>query len=315
MLRSGRRCFSVTRRQTPAIFKVTGKLGGEQANAAFRKGLILAEHEDWTQARSAFDEAVQEDPSDGRAFAGRAWCLEQLKQGSEALKDLRRVVQLSPDSPPAHVALAECLHRQGESEEAERRLVALLSTVGDYGPAVQALGQLRLDQNRPQEAADVLLKAPSAHGLLAIALLRSGKLVEAEKAARAAVAMSEDDGDAWATLGQILYQLENYVEAAEVLSNAVSRAGGTRHRLQRAAARLQCNRPLEALEDLKQAQVDLSEEPESQHILNLMFGFAHESLGESDLARPCFEKWLLNVRPGEEGQAEQIRARLKKTAK
>ena len=297
----------MTRRPKPQVF--SSKVGGDDAERHFQQGVLLAEKRQWKDARCRFDRALEDDACDVRALAGRAWCAEQLGDAESAEQDLRRVVQLTPDSPPAHVALATFLSGQGHAQEALHLLETLLHAVGQYGPAVALRGELLLDMGRVDEAVAALQQAPGAEGALSRALLQAGRLDEAEKAAKTAVEADGDDAEKWSTLGQILYQKEQFVEAVEAFTHAVSRAGLVVHHVQRAAALVQGGQAAEALEDLTFARRN-DTGGGAAHVVNLMSAMAHEGLGQAEKARHYYREWLKDVRPGEEAQADHIRKKL-----
>ncbi len=112
----------------------------------------------------------------------------------EALALFRRAAKADPSRPGLHLQLGEALlrlHRHTEAEAAYRKALAIdpLNAHAHLG-----LARALLPQRRPEPAAEHALETvrlhhhyPLAHYVLGLALLRLGKVTEAERALRVAV--------------------------------------------------------------------------------------------------------------------------------
>ena len=74
-----------------------------RSRALYARGLIPFNSEQWQQAYTLFDQAVQADPTDAVALYYRGLTAVRLKQTSEAIKDLEQALALDPSLP--HAAL------------------------------------------------------------------------------------------------------------------------------------------------------------------------------------------------------------------
>jgi len=295
--------FSVTKRQPPRVFQ--GKVGGESADKLFKSAMMLLDREEYTDAIRLFDEGLALDPSDGRAFAGRASCFERTGELEKAEKDYRKVVALMPDSPPAHVALAECLRQMGRMEEAERQLDLLLSSIGEYVPALLVKGEIQLDDRRAGSALDTfgqaLKKDPTetfAMSGMGQAWLQMGQLEDAEKMIRRVLKLTDENAQDWSNLGTVLYQQNELEEALDCFSRAIQITGEPEFHIQRAACLFAQKDAKEALLDLK--HVESMNVEGARHILDLMMGSAYYTIGEKDVAGPYFRDWLDDLSPNED---------------
>lgn len=302
------RFLSVTR---PKIeISKTAKIGGEEPESLFQKGLNLLENGQLAAARQALTDGIAADPTDVRLFAARASCFEREEKLEEALLDFQKVVKLMPDSPPAHVAHAECLRRLGRGEEAERVLDHLLAAIGEYGPALVAKGEIQLESNRLEEAVTCFKNAVRrdegdvlALSGLAQSLLRLERLEECEQVLRKLLQTSPDEARDWSALGNVLYQTERYADAVDAFSRAISLAGETEFHVQRAASFLQLQKPDEALNDLLfVAREDAN--GAAAHISNLMFGLAFYAKGDKQKAAVHFEAWLSKAKEADDDPAQ-----------
>jgi tetratricopeptide (TPR) repeat protein len=299
------RFFSVTR---PKIeLSKVAKIGGEESESLFQRGLSLLEAGELAAARQALSDGISVDPTDVRLFAARASCLERQDRLDEALLDYETVTKLMPDSPPAHVAHAVCLRRVGRSADAERVLDHLLAAVGEYGPALVAKGEIQLESERLSQAEASFRAAirrdegdAMAMSGLAQTLLRLEKLDDCEKVLRKLLQTSPDEGRDWSALGNVLYQKERFAEAVDAFSRAISLSGEVEFHVQRAAACLQLHKPDEALSDLLFVAKEDSE-GEATHISNLMFGLAYYEKKDLRKAGQHFRLWLKNA-----GQDEDL---------
>ena len=148
----------------------------------------------------------------------------------QACSGLPRIVVLhDPLTPQEHVTLGESYQAQGNTELAVREFQAALRLQRDFAPALVALGNRSFEAGTLQEAEDYYSRAldavpghPAASNNLAMVYLsRGGRLDEAERLAKSALAQ----GGALRpyildTLAKVYMRQERYQEARTALEEA-----------------------------------------------------------------------------------------------
>ena len=181
----------------------------EQAREALQEGLalcgddtsVLGEYamtlHGWgysAQALEVFDRALALDPGDRANLGDRAIVLAALGRAEEAEAASRALIALAEDAWGAHFGLACNLTQRGQLPEAEA-----------------AIGQAQRFEPRRLDKRAVIRQQRS------LILLRMGRSVEAEAAAREALALNPPSFSAHETLATCLGEMGRWEEAADVL--------------------------------------------------------------------------------------------------
>ena len=123
------------------------------------------------------------------------------------------------------------LARKGKIDEAERRLRLLLGRHGDHPDALHLLGVVLLESGRPMEAMDnfrdAIVRRPKVaqfHYHYAIALLRSGDMIGAEKAFNATIEIDPDFHDARYNLAKLNKDHGNFNRAIGIYKILLKRS-------------------------------------------------------------------------------------------
>ncbi len=253
-----------------------------------------------------------------------------------ALETVEGVVAQFPDRPEAHLERGSLLAVAGRFEEAEGALRAGIERGGASPRAYLTLAKVLLRQHRYADALSAADQHAEMMGNVALgfearyvrglALRRSGRLAEAERELRAAVALDPGHADALLNLGAILDETGRSAESVPWLRKAAALAPANpdaRYRLGNALARsgqpAAAERELAAFERIKRGEHEarrlelLLEQADAslragdaakakdlyQQAIRLdgsdaraigSLGMAYELLGASALATAMFEK-------------------------
>jgi len=176
-------------------------------------GMALGHLKRHDAAVVSYRRALQLRPNYPEALNNLGVSLEALGDSAAAVAQYRQALALQPDQAAWWGNLGNVLMARKDSAGAEaayRRAVEL-------GPDLAAiLGQLGHAQGKGGAA------APEAHHNLANALRQLGRLVEAEAAARQALALRPDHPDALGLLGTVLREQGRLAEAEASLRQAVA---------------------------------------------------------------------------------------------
>ncbi|WEX86427.1 tetratricopeptide repeat protein [Sinorhizobium garamanticum] len=158
-------------------------------------------------AKELFERATSVDPTFAQAYARLAYVHIQLgwygamdERGAriaDAIRLAERAIALDSREPAAHLALGRALALRGQPERGIRHLRNALELDASFAQGHFALGQALCYVERPEEGIAEINEAfrlsprdPhlwTFHNMLAIAHYQSGRLVEAEAAARASL--------------------------------------------------------------------------------------------------------------------------------
>lgn len=186
-----------------------------------------------TQAEQFYRKAIELAPNDGAPYSGLGVLLAGRGNLAEAEKLLRRAVALDPDSSAFHNNLGQICRGQGNIDEAERHYRKALeldpTSVGVYCN----LAIVQKMRGQPAEGEktlrSVLERAPASAKLpilvtLADACSDQGKLEEAEKIYRQALALAPDAPYAWNSLAWFLADHRLKLDEALELSTRAVKA-------------------------------------------------------------------------------------------
>ncbi|KAA9160256.1 tetratricopeptide repeat protein [Amycolatopsis acidicola] len=220
-----------------------------------------------TEARESFEAALRLDDRNVPALTGLANVLLNAEE-DEALpraeQAIRRALELDPDRADANAMHGEILRRQGHREEALAALEKALRLLPGYAYAEGARGEVLISLGRPEEGIVALARAVELTPEVGWLRIRLGKaylaryhetgermlLDAALDCLRPATEDSTVDSSVWRLLGEAHLLAGDPLAAADALDRA---DGGTEAHLLRARARLQLDRPAEAVDDLREA--------------------------------------------------------------
>jgi protein O-GlcNAc transferase len=144
----------------------------------------------------------------------------------EAAASLRRQVELQPDSAPGFFNLGNVLKEQGKLNEAAACYQRTVELIADFAPAYSELGHLLKQQGRYNEAVACFQQAMDlgylpVHNSLVVTLALLGKLDEAVRSCRQALALKPDFYEAHNNLGNAYKDQGRLDEAAAAYQRAV----------------------------------------------------------------------------------------------
>ncbi len=187
----------------------------------------LADQGKLRPARSAYKKALAEQPNNTDILIECA----VVEAQTGALKSARRMfdkaLKINPHDPTIHFNLGEVAREAGAGETALKHYrKAYDLSPGDadilygYGDALREDGQNEDAMRLLLEASHLAPTDTEIHNALGIAQEACGEQAKAAASYRNAVNRAPDYRDAWSNLGQVLYQLEFFEEAADAFENA-----------------------------------------------------------------------------------------------
>lgn len=170
-----------------------------------------------------------DDPGPEDILAGAIGLLREERL-AEAEAALAAVLRTWPQQPDALHYLGVLRHAQGRSDEAMVLVREALALRPDDAGAWNNLGNILLLTGAPDAAADAWQHSIDAGGTasaqalsnLAVLYRKQGRPADAERAARQAIAVNPDDGDAWYRLSQALLDQGQVREGLLANSRAVT---------------------------------------------------------------------------------------------
>ncbi|MBN1421309.1 MAG: tetratricopeptide repeat protein [Planctomycetes bacterium] len=208
----------------PAAGKGTAGVNRERAEEVFQRGYAHLSNERYGEAVRDFEEAARLDPTDPRPHVGLAKIHQALDYDERAEQAYRKAIALDPTFDDAKVFLAQILCDFGRNEEALGLLeeVARRAREDSIVWAEIAVNQMRLGY--PEKAIPLLERYDRAAGRqawgpmnLGRALADVGRIDEAEKAYREALAIDPKISLAYLWLGQLLMAKGRREEAEPLL--------------------------------------------------------------------------------------------------
>lgn len=184
---------------------------------------------DGEPALMAFRAAVEACPGDVylRRALGRAYS--RRKMYAEAAGELEQVLQAEPDYVEVYLDMAAIFEAQHMPEAAIGWLERAVQTVPDYLPANRDLAEFYLSREQPDEALALLERmakrwpeAAWVHYSLGQLYLQLNLNSQAEAAFRSAVGADGGFAQAYASLGNALYEQKKHGAAVEAYQTAIS---------------------------------------------------------------------------------------------
>ena len=187
----------------------------------------------FSEAITVWRNALEKDPSDGRAHLNLAFSLVRTGQVPEALAEYRKACDLSPEDPLAFAESALALAQNGKPEEAisnYRKSLALdASNAGvqaDLGAILAEKGETAEGLEHLEKAVALKPESAAVQNKLASALLKSGQTVEAIAHSEKAVALAPDAIEFRFSLAGALAQAGRFSDAVGQLQKSIEISGG-----------------------------------------------------------------------------------------
>ncbi len=181
-----------------------------------------------TEAKAAYEKALEIEPNQVEARVGLARVLAQAGDDKAALAEQQKVADLLPNDPEAHHFLGVIALRAGQRERALAAWNSTLKIQPDHVATLNNLGALLLELRRPAEAIPVLERAvaaapglPTARTNLGFAYLRAGRGADAIKEYRAVLDLAPDDPDAARNLALAYMETKQPQEAISLFRQVV----------------------------------------------------------------------------------------------
>lgn len=199
----------------------------EPPTQILQRGLLALQHGDLAQARSAFEEVVQNDPRNAFAWASLAETYLRLKQPAAAATAATKAEKFGADNPAIDHALAFYFTKTGEFRHAAE-LEQKFAASGRADPeAEQRVASLFLDGGDVPDALTAAQKAveqhpsPGAENLLGRAFQAAGKTRESELHLGVAWQGAKTDPQLAFDYVQALLRHQDFDKSAEVLTTAM----------------------------------------------------------------------------------------------
>ena len=187
----------------------------------------------FSQAIPVWRNALEKDPSEGRAHLNLAYALVRTGQIREALAEYRKACDLSPEDPLAFAESALAMAQAGEPAEAisyYRKSVALdASNAGeqaDLGAILTEKGETAEGLEHLQKAVALKPESAAVQNKLASALLKIGQTGEAIAHSEKAVALAPDAIEFRFSLAGALAQAGRFSDAIGQLQKSIDIGGG-----------------------------------------------------------------------------------------
>ena len=196
-------------------------------------GMALGKQFKLDAAEEQFDKALQMDPTNAVAHAGKALVLMNRLASSnmtirnqrdsmlkQAENECRQALDKDPYSPEAHFQLAQSLREQGRTDEAVKEYNEAIKSDPKYSDAYAGLGMLKLSQNSLGEAEGAFKSAvqinsgnSTAHYGLGKTYLKMGNIDAAIKELNTALYQNKNSFPAHQAMGEC-YQAQGNTNAA-----------------------------------------------------------------------------------------------------
>jgi serine/threonine-protein kinase len=171
-------------------------------------------------------ESLRLDPDESSAHHTLALVYAGKGRKEQAVEELRRAIALQPGNDEAHKLLGRSLFEQGRREEGIAELKSAIAVRPNYWGNHYTLGITYYDAGRYADAAVAFRRvielqpdSPRGFYMLGTILLAGGDPTRAIPIFRRAIALAPESG-AYTNLGQALYQLERFTDAAAAFEEA-----------------------------------------------------------------------------------------------
>src|SRR5271157_1483696 len=185
------------------------------------------------EAIAVWRNALEMDPSDGKAHLNLGYSLGQTGRLREALAEYRKACDLSPDDPIAFADLALALRLDGKPDEAisnYRKSLALdaanAGVQADLGAMLSGKGETAEGLEHLEKAVALKPESAAVHSMFASALLRVGRTADATAHLEEAVDLSPDSIEFRLSLARALIQAARFADAVSQLEKAIEVSAG-----------------------------------------------------------------------------------------
>lgn len=229
----------------------------------YQIGAIQLQLKNYSEAKDAFDQALDLNPNFGPAYLGRARTLLAQDPKADISKDLDAAIKYDPQDGEAYLERATFLLRQGDSQAAQKDLEKAQSLLPDSPQVYLENAQLALQQGDSEAALENARKAleldqtslPIYRTVGQAAILNQDYKLAIDTL-KTYLLYEPDEAEGWALLGQAYYRNKQYnPQALEALSKAIDldKSQATAY-LYRGLISLDLNQGQEAVNDLVQAR-------------------------------------------------------------
>jgi tetratricopeptide (TPR) repeat protein len=229
----------------------------------YQIGAIQLQLKNYSQAEDAFEQALELNPTFGRAYLGRARALLAQDPKADISKDLDSAIKYDPQDGEAYLERAAFLLRRGDSQAAQQDLEKAQDLLPNSPLVYLENAQMALQQGEAKVALQNAQKAleldqtslPIYRAVGQSAILNQDFAL-AIKTLKTYLLYQPDEAQAWALLGQAYYGNKQYnPQALEALGKAIEldKSLATAY-LYRGLIYLNLDQGQEAVNDLVQAR-------------------------------------------------------------
>src|SRR5690606_20333251 len=127
------------------------ELDPRNARALAGRGLALTKLASFEEAEADLASAIEIDARSAEAFAYRAWLYKQLEQPELGLQEVEKALAINPDLADVHWAKGEVEHALGRTDAAIASLRKALAIMPSHRDASTALQELGVDVNTERD--------------------------------------------------------------------------------------------------------------------------------------------------------------------
>jgi tetratricopeptide (TPR) repeat protein len=230
---------------------------------AYQIGMIQLQLKNYSQAKDAFDQALELNPTFGPAYLGRARAALAQDAKADVSKDLDSAIKFDPQDGEAYLERAAFLLRQGDSQAAQPDLKKAQDLLPDSPLVYLENAQLAIQQGETEAALQSARKALELdqtslpiYRTVGQAAILNQDFELAIETLKTYLIYQPDEAQAWAWLGQAYYGNKQYSpQALEALSKAIDLDKSLADAyLYRGQIYLDLNQGQQAVNDLVQAR-------------------------------------------------------------
>jgi tetratricopeptide (TPR) repeat protein len=273
-----------------AILEKLNQANPRLKGVAHDLGLACYRASKLVEARQAFAQAVQDDPSDKESVQMLGLTLYRMGQPSAAIPYLERIREWMPNSEAdANYVLGLCYLNAQRYDDARKSFAVQYGVQPESGAAYLLLGTMLMNANLPELAANAARRAlqlspslPLAHFMLGEVALFKSSVEDALTEFEAERTLNPDYAPVYDRLGDAYLRSEKYRDAQQALMKAVSLdTSRTGPFILMGKVLLRRNNPESALLYLKHAE---KMDP-NNYITHTLLGQAYRSLGDEAEAK------------------------------
>ena len=175
-----------------------------------------------------YNHALQLEPANSKALAGRASVYHRQGSFELARKDLEAAIKIKSDSLPIQIALGNVLSDAGDTDQAMKAFEKALALNPKSALALSCIAKELAKQGKPAEAIErfdqslTIQRRPEVELDKVEVLLAQQKTNEAEAALKALLKIHPKNARAWTLLGSLLAKANRFKDAAHAFNEATS---------------------------------------------------------------------------------------------